>query len=117
MARIYDLIMRISRDYNHPIIKITESRCSYLDAPYAGKNGRVPDKPRFDFFREELRELARAMSEDARARAFHAWSLLDNFEWANGYAERYGITSVDFRNQKRTVKDSGLWGALPQRIA
>lgn len=106
---IYDLVMRISRDYNHPIIEITESGCSYFDTPYDRENGRVPDARRIDFFRSELAELARAITDGARVRAFHAWSLLDNFEWADGYSQRYGLTYVDFRDQKRTVKDSGLW--------
>ena len=39
----------------------------------------------------------------------HAWTLLDNFQWAEGYTERYGLIYTDFRNQKRTIKDSGLW--------
>jgi beta-glucosidase len=106
---IYDLVMRISSEYNHPIIEITESGCSYLDGPYEKENGRVPDTRRIQFFRDELTELARAIQDGARVRAFHAWTLLDNFEWANGFTERYGLVYVDFRDQKRTVKDSGLW--------
>ncbi|HYK37009.1 glycoside hydrolase family 1 protein [Alloacidobacterium sp.] len=106
---IYDLVMQISREYNHPIIEITESGCSYLDGPYQKENGRVPDTRRINFFRDELTELARAIQDGARVRCFHAWSLLDNFEWANGYTERYGLVHVDFRDQKRTIKDSGLW--------
>ena len=106
---IYDLVSRISRDYNNPTIEITESGCSYLDTPYGKDDGHVPDARRIAFFRDELRELSRAISDGARVRAFHAWSLLDNFEWADGYAERYGLTYVDFRDQKRTVKNSGLW--------
>ena len=106
---IYDLVMQISREYNHPIIEITESGCSYLDAPYDKENGRVPDPRRTEFYREHLAELARAIGDGARVRAYHAWSLLDNFEWTDGYSQRYGLTYVDFRDQKRTVKDSGLW--------
>jgi beta-glucosidase len=106
---IYDLVMQITREYNHPIIEITESGCSYLDGPYEKDNGRVPDTRRVDFFREELAELARAIADGANVRSFHAWSALDNFEWADGYSQRYGLTYVDFRDQKRTVKDSGLW--------
>jgi beta-glucosidase len=106
---IYDLVMQISEEYNHPIIEITESGCSYLDTPYEKEKGRVPDTRRTVFFRDELRELARAIADGANVRSFHAWSLLDNFEWNDGYSQRYGLTFVDFRDQKRTVKDSGLW--------
>jgi len=106
---IYDLVMQISREYHHPIIEITESGCGYLDSPYDEAGGHVPDKRRIRFFRDELAELARAIADGANVRAFHAWSLLDNFEWADGYTQRYGLTYVDYRNQKRTVKDSGLW--------
>jgi beta-glucosidase len=106
---IYDLVMQISREYNFPAIEITESGCSYLDAPYDRDGGKVPDVRRIDFFRQELAELARAIQDGAKVRSFHAWSLLDNFEWANGFTERYGLIYVDYRDQKRTVKDSGLW--------
>jgi beta-glucosidase len=106
---IYDLVMQITREYNRPIIEITESGCSYNDAPYGKENVRVPDARRTQFFREELAQLARAIADGANVRSFHAWSLLDNFEWNDGYSQRYGLTYVDFRDQKRTVKDSGLY--------
>ncbi len=106
---IYDLVTRISKEYNHPIIEITESGCSYLDAPYAKEGGRVPDQRRIEFFRSYLAELARAIQDGARVRSYHAWTLLDNFEWADGFSQRYGLTYVDFRDQRRTIKDSGLW--------
>jgi beta-glucosidase len=106
---IYDLVMQISHEYNFPVIEITESGCGYLDAPYDRDGGHVPDTRRIDFFRSELAELGRAIKDGARVRAFHAWSALDNFEWNDGYTQRYGLAYVDFRDQKRTVKDSGLW--------
>jgi len=106
---IYDLVMQISREYNFQAIEITESGCGYLDGPYLADGGRVPDQRRIDFFRAELAELARAIKHGAKVRSFHAWSALDNFEWNDGYTQRYGLTYVDYRNQKRTVKDSGRW--------
>ena len=106
---IYDLVMQISREYNFPPIEITESGCSYLDAPLASAGGRVPDTRRIAFFRSYLAELQRAIQAGAKVRSYHAWTLLDNFEWADGYSQRYGLTYVDFRDQKRTLKDSALW--------
>jgi beta-glucosidase len=106
---MYDLVTQISKEYDHPPIEITESGCGYLDAPFEKENGRVPDTRRIEWFRAELAELARAIADGARVRSFHAWSLLDNFEWGNGHTERYGLIYVDYRDQKRTIKDSGLW--------
>ena len=106
---IFDLVTQISRDYNQPIIEITESGCGDLDGP--DEHGRIPDERRIQWYREVLAELARAIADGARVRAFHAWTLLDNFQWAEGYTERYGLIYTDFRNQKRTIKDSGLWYA------
>lgn len=103
---MYDLVTQISREYGHPTIEITESGCSYLDGPDETQNGRVPDGRRIQWYREVLAELARTIADGARVRAFHAWTLLDNFQWAEGYTERYGLIYTDFRNQKRTIKDS-----------
>ena len=76
----------------------------------AGAGGRrVPDTRRIAFYRQILAELTRTIADSARVRAYHAWSLVDNFEWSDGYTQRYGLTYIDFRNQKRTIKDSGLW--------
>jgi beta-glucosidase len=106
---IHDLVIQISKEYNYPTIEITESGCSYLDTPYVREGGRIPDQRRFAFFRSYLAQLALAIKKGAKVRSYHAWTLLDNFEWADGYSQRYGLTYVDFRDQRRTIKDSGLW--------
>ncbi len=104
---LYDMVMRITRDYNRPVIEITESGCSYNDAPDA--NGAVHDARRITYHREYLAALAQSIAEGADVRGYHAWSLLDNFEWADGFSQRFGLAYVDFKTQKRTIKDSGRW--------
>jgi beta-glucosidase len=107
---LYEIVMRISRQFNHPLIEITENGCAYNDGP-DGKSRRVHDLRRISYFQGHLSELARAMRDGARVRGFHAWSLLDNFEWAEGYGQRFGLVYVDFHTQKRILKDSALWYA------
>ena len=103
----YELVMRITREYSKPVIEITENGCSYLDSP--DTKGRVPDQRRIDYTRGYLSALGRAMKDGANVRSYHHWSLLDNFEWAEGYAQRFGLVWVDFRDQRRIIKDSGYW--------
>jgi beta-glucosidase len=103
------LLMRITNEYDRPLMEITENGCSYLDGP--DQSGRVPDDRRIAFLRGYLTALRRAMQDGANVRGYHQWSLLDNFEWAEGYTQRFGLTSVDYRTQKRTIKDSGNWYA------
>jgi len=103
----YDLLMRITRDFDHPAIEITENGCSYDDGPDV--NGRVRDSRRTSYLKGYLTALARAIKDGARVRGYHAWSLMDNFEWHSGYTQRFGLLWVDFRDQRRIVKDSGYW--------
>ena len=104
---LYDMVARITRDYNRPAIEITESGCSYGDAPDA--SGAIRDSRRIDYHQEYLAALARAIGEGADVRGYHAWSLMDNFEWAEGFSQRFGLAYTDFKTQKRTIKDSGRW--------
>ena len=104
---LYDMVMRITHDYNHPVIEITESGCSYNDVPDA--SGAIHDSRRIEYHRGYLTALARSIAEGADVRGYHAWSLMDNFEWADGYSQRFGLAYVDFKTQRRTIKDSGRW--------
>jgi len=106
---LYDMVMRITRDYDTPIIEITENGCAYNDAP--DTVGVVDDARRIDYHRCHLEALARAIANGADVRGYHAWSLLDNFEWAEGYSQRFGLAWVDFPTGQRTLKQSGCWYA------
>jgi beta-glucosidase len=113
---LYDIVTRITKDYNRPVIEITESGCAYNDGPNA--RGIIPDQRRIDYHGQYLAALSRAIGEGADVRGYHAWSLLDNFEWAEGYSQRFGLTYVDFRTEKRTLKESGKWyGKIAERNA
>jgi beta-glucosidase len=105
---LYDIVMQISREYNLPI-EITENGCSYLDGPELGKPPRIRDQRRINYYRGHLQALARAIQDGANVRAYHAWSMLDNLEWQDGYTQRFGLTYVDFSTQRRVIKDSGYW--------
>jgi beta-glucosidase len=63
----------------------------------------------YGHWRGYIGAVARGVRDGANIQGYHAWSLLDNFEWAEGFSQRFGLTYVDFRNQKRAIKDSGLW--------
>jgi beta-glucosidase len=106
---IYDIVTRITRDFNRPQIEITENGGAYNDVP--DKDGIIRDSRRIEFHRQYLQALARAITDGADVRGYHAWSLLDNFEWAEGLSQRFGLTYVDFKTQQRTIKDSGRWYA------
>jgi len=108
-AAMYDMVMRVTRDYGRPVIEITENGCSYEDVPDA--NGVINDVRRIEYLRGYLRELARAIHDGAHVRGYHVWTLMDNFEWEAGYSQRFGLAYVDFKTQKQTMKESGKWYA------
>ncbi|WP_055478667.1 GH1 family beta-glucosidase [Sphaerimonospora mesophila] len=104
---LYDVVTRLTRDYPRVPLVITENGLPTLDEP--GPDGRVRDEGRIAFLRDHLAALHRAVEEGARVEGYHVWSLLDNFEWAQGYSQRFGIVYVDYATQKRIPKDSALW--------
>ena len=94
--------------YGLPIV-VTENGVSCRD--WMALDGEVHDPQRIDFTARYLIELRRAMREGVPVRGYLHWSLLDNFEWATGYRERFGLVFVDFPSQRRIPKDSARWYA------
>ncbi len=74
-------------------------------------DGRVRDERRIRYLRNHLAQVHRAMEEGVPVKGYFHWSLMDNFEWALGYAPRFGLVYVDYKTLKRTIKDSGRWFA------
>jgi beta-glucosidase len=72
-------------------------------------DGVVDDEERIEFLRQYLAEYGRAIEDGVPCTGFFQWSLLDNFEWAEGYSKRFGIIHVDYETQQRTLKDSAYW--------
>lgn len=72
-------------------------------------DGKVHDPQRIDAMHRNLLELRRAMRDGARVEGYLAWSLLDNFEWQDGYKQRFGLIYVDYQSQRRVPKDSYYW--------
>ena len=89
-------------NYGAKAIYVTENGCGYDDEPVV--NNEVHDLHRRDFLRGYLRELHRAIQDGVPVKGYFVWSLLDNYEWADGYTRRFGIVHVDFETQKRTPK-------------
>jgi beta-glucosidase len=104
---LYELLVRLKRDYGDIPIFITENGSAYDDP--APTNGVVEDPERLAYLRDHLEAVARATQRGVNVQGYFAWSLLDNFEWENGYEKRFGIVYVDYETQRRIPKESGLW--------
>ncbi|GGP00966.1 beta-glucosidase [Nonomuraea glycinis] len=90
-----------------PPIYITENGCSQPDVP--GPDGTIDDQARIAFLDEHIQAVRRAQDEGVDVRGYFVWSLLDNFEWAEGYHQRFGLVHVDFQTLRRTPKASYTW--------
>lgn len=93
---------------NAPSLLVTENGASYPDT-LVNENGtlRVRDDERGEYLHSHLYHMWRAIQDGVPVEGYYAWSLLDNFEWAEGYSKRFGIVYVDYDTQRRVVKDSG----------
>ncbi|MEV6595837.1 GH1 family beta-glucosidase [Actinoplanes sp. NPDC051346] len=105
--RLTQLLVRLHRDYPGLPLVITENGAAFDDT--ADASGFVADEDRTAYLAEHIAAVAAACEQGVDIRGYFAWSLIDNFEWAEGYAKRFGIVHVDYGTQQRTPKQSALW--------
>lgn len=103
----YDLLIRIDKDYNHPPIYITENGMACKDDVIV--NGIVQDNDRISYLQNYIEAAHRAIINGVDLRGYFIWSLLDNFEWIEGYSKRFGIIRINYDTQERTLKKSAYW--------
>ncbi|WBB53906.1 GH1 family beta-glucosidase [Verrucosispora sp. WMMD573] len=104
---MYDILTRVTRDYGPIPLTVTENGLPTPDELSA--DGTVEDDGRVTFLRDHLTAAHRAIAEGVPLESFHVWSLLDNFEWAEGYEQRWGLIYVDYPTQRRVFKRSAHW--------
>jgi beta-glucosidase len=92
--------------YRKPIV-VTENGLACND--WISLDGKIHDVDRIDFLNRYLLSLKDAIADGVEVLGYFQWSIMDNFEWAEGYAKRFGLIHVDFETQKRTIKESGYW--------
>jgi beta-glucosidase len=102
-----------------PPIIITEGGCAYNMGP--GADGVVDDQPRIDYLRAHINAVSEAITRGVDVRGYYCWSLMDNFEWAEGLSQRFGLVHVDHDTLRRTPKSSFHWyadliAAQPQHL-
>jgi beta-glucosidase len=105
--RFTQLLVRLHRDYPGLPLVVTENGAAFDDR--ADSSGWVQDDDRTSYLATHIAAVADAVAQGADVRGYFAWSLMDNFEWAEGYAKRFGIVHVDYDTQERTPKQSALW--------
>lgn len=101
-----DELVELSRRFRLPVV-VTENGSGGADLPAA--DGRVDDPRRVDYLRAYTAAMNEAIAAGADVRGYFIWSLLDNFEWGAGYANRFGLFHVDFATLRRTPKSSARW--------
>jgi beta-glucosidase len=87
-------------------IIVTENGAAFTDTVV---DGRVHDEKRTKFYQDYLAQVLRAKKDGVNVTGYYCWTLMDNFEWAEGTRPRFGLVYTDFTTQKRIIKDSGLW--------
>jgi len=104
---LVELCTRLKQDYkNLPAIYITENGAAYSDK-LDGES--VHDEKRTEYLKLHTDAVANTIAAGVDIRGYFVWSLFDNFEWAFGYTMRFGIVYIDYKSQKRILKDSALW--------
>ena len=104
---LFNLLCRLHFEYQVPKLYINENGAAYSDSPDA--SGSVNDIRRIKFIRDHLIQAYHAIHVGVPLAGYLTWSIMDNFEWANGYTKRFGLIWVDYETQKRVFKESAYW--------
>ena len=104
-----DLLLYLHRNYKLPDVYITENGAAFKDE-WDGSD-TLSDPLRVEYLRDYITGVAEAVEQGVPLRGYFVWSLMDNFEWAEGYSKRFGIVYVDYPTQRRIIKESGHWYA------
>ncbi|HEV2583326.1 MAG TPA: GH1 family beta-glucosidase [Ktedonobacteraceae bacterium] len=104
-----DLLVEVGRNYPVGNLYVTENGAAFPDVWDGGNT--VSDPQRVDYLRSHITACAEAIEQGAPLRGYFVWSLMDNFEWAEGYTKRFGIIYIDYSTQRRVIKESGRWYA------
>jgi len=104
---LYEVLKRLHDEYHVPALYVTENGAAFPDQ--VNDEGQVDDQRRIQFLQAHLLQAHRAIQEGVNLLGYFVWSLMDVFEWDDGYSKRFGLIYVDRRTQKRIIKKSGLW--------
>lgn len=104
---LYELLTRLKAEYPFPAYYITENGAAYPDQ--VGPDDQVDDPLRVAYLRAHFEQAGRALAEGVPLKGYFVWSLMDNFEWAFGYSQRFGLVYVDYKTQARIPKASARW--------
>lgn len=104
---LYDLLKYIDGEYDGIRIMITENGAAFKDT--VDEDGSIRDIERVKFLHDHIIQVHRALNDGVNIAGYYVWSFLDNFEWKMGYGKRFGLVYVDYKTQKRIVKQSGKW--------
>ncbi|MCP9486288.1 MAG: GH1 family beta-glucosidase [Gaiellaceae bacterium MAG52_C11] len=108
---LYDVLTTVAREYRPAELFVTENGAAFRDV--VDPDGRVRDARRIAYLSAHVDAARSALRDGVPLRGYFVWSLLDNFQWAQGYSKRFGVVHVDYETQRRTVKDSGwFWREL-----
>jgi beta-glucosidase len=108
-AGLTEILVQLRDRYRDslPPVYITENGCSVADRPAA--DGSIDDQDRISYLDGHIRAVADAMAAGVDVRGYLTWTLMDNFEWAEGYHQRFGLVYVDYETLRRTPKASYFW--------
>lgn len=104
---IYEMLKKFSRYRPEIPLLVTENGAAFKDN-WDGSN-ELKDPLRVEYLQSHISQVLRAKNEGIDVRGYFVWTLMDNFEWAEGYRPRFGLVYLDFETQKRVIKDSGKW--------